>query len=61
MSPLEKALSLKRLHEKYALTQARQCLAFNDFERESVYWKKVVEILSKNERPIYADSNGSAS
>jgi hypothetical protein len=44
MSPFEKALFLKRLHGDYALIQAKQCLAFNDF---SDYWNKVVEILLK--------------
>ena len=47
MSPIEKALFLKRCHGDYAIIQAKQCLAFNDLSERSVYWNKVVEILSK--------------
>lgn len=56
MSPIEKALFLKRWHGEHAIIQAKQCLAFNDFSEKSTYWKKVVEILSKDERPVYANS-----
>jgi len=47
MSPIEKALFLKRWHGEYAIIQAKQCLAFNDFSEKYVYWNKVVEILSR--------------
>lgn len=47
MSPIEKALFMKRWHGEYAIIQARQCLAFNDFSEKSMYWDKVVEILSR--------------
>ena len=44
MNPREKAIFMKQRHGETALIQAQQCLAFDIF---SDYWKKVVEILSK--------------
>lgn len=47
VSPMEKAIHMRRQHGEFALTQARQMLALTDITQDGSYWKKVIEILSR--------------